>query len=152
MSFNMETSIYMNMAVKEAKKALVDNEVPVGCVFVRNDTIVCKSHNLTNKLRDPLAHAEIVGIRATDCRDCYVFITCEPCVMCYGILVRLNCRVYFGCYNPIFGCSLLLTNNNVCFNSQICIDLLKKFYSQENHNSPIEKRKIKQPKNAIADG
>lgn len=134
---------FLKEAIVEAKKALVANEVPVGCVFVRNNRIIGRSHNLTNKLNDPLAHAELVIIRSVNCFNCDVFITCEPCVMCFGILKRLKCKIYFGCFNPIFGCSLVETNDNIFLENQECSDILKQFYKNENHNAPIEKRKKK---------
>ncbi|ELQ75371.1 Cytosine deaminase FCY1 [Trachipleistophora hominis] len=138
-----DVKYYMKEAINEAKKALIVDEVPVGCVFVRNGNIISKSHNLTNKLNDPLAHAEIVGIRSACCKNCDVYLTCEPCVMCFGVLKRLNCTIYFGCFNPIFGCSLVETSDNVFLDNQECVDLLKLFYKNENSNAPIEKRKIK---------
>lgn len=134
---------YMSEAISEAKKALLVDEVPVGCIFIKDNKIVSRSHNLTNKLNDPLAHAEIVGIRSADCTNCDVYLTCEPCLMCFGVLKRLNCKIYFGCFNPTFGCSLVETNDNIFLDNKECVDLLRQFYKNENYNAPIEKRKTK---------
>lgn len=136
----------MEMALKQARCALQKNEVPVGCVFVRNEEIVTESHNLTNENHDPLAHAELIAIRTVDCSNCDVFITCEPCIMCYGLLKRLKCKVYFGCFNTTFGCTIVEESDNIYVPNDECIDLLQKFYKIENPNAPIEKRKIKNGK------
>ncbi|KRH92826.1 Cytosine deaminase FCY1 [Pseudoloma neurophilia] len=135
--------LYMERALVQARKALIEKEVPVGCVFLRNEQIIAETHNLTNQELDPLAHAELVAIRKTDCSNCTVFLTCEPCIMCQGLLDRLNCKVYFGCYNTTFGANLLKENKNIFRANQECVDLLRKFYKNENENAPIEKRKIK---------
>lgn len=134
---------YFNKAIEQAKLALDKKEVPVGCVFVRDGKIISSSHNLTNYLNDPLAHAEIVSIRQVDCSNCDVYLTCEPCIMCYGVLRRLSCRIFFGCFNSVFGCSLLESTSNIYVANQECIDLLRRFYKMENLKAPIEKRKIK---------
>lgn len=141
-----EFDFYMSRAIAQAKKGLAENEVPVGAVFIREGQIIAETHNLTNQDHDPLAHAELVAIRQFDCSNCTVFLTCEPCIMCHGILVRLNCKVYFGCLNPTFGANIIRNTKNVHIPNEECIKLLQMFYKNENKNAPIEKRKIKTKK------
>ncbi|EOB11825.1 tRNA-specific adenosine deaminase 2 [Nosema bombycis CQ1] len=146
--------IFLEEAYKEAIKALQEQEVPVGCVIVQNKQILSRSHNLTNKLHDPLAHAEINGLREllqqsqiTD--DLTFYITCEPCIMCLGILNRIKARIYYGCKNIIFGgITILETPSDSHFiEDKRCYEILQKFYSNENEFAPEEKRKKKNNRN-----
>lgn len=147
MNFNeKQIQFFMERALVQARKGLNLKEVPVGCVVVRNDQIIAESHNLTNQNSDPIAHAEILCVKSTDCSNCAVFLTCEPCIMCFGVLNRLGCKIYFGCYNSTFGCSILRETKNIFVPNQECIDILRKFYKMENENAPIEKRKLKNGK------
>lgn len=82
---------YMNEAIREAQKALEKNEVPVGAVIVTDRTIIARAHNLTETLRDVTAHAEMQAFTAAAdylggkyLRDCTLFVTLEPCLMCAG--------------------------------------------------------------------
>lgn len=82
---------YMNEALKEARKALARNEVPVGAVIVCNRTIIARAHNLTETLNDVTAHAEMQAFTAAASylggkylNECTLFVTLEPCVMCAG--------------------------------------------------------------------
>ena len=84
---------FMQAAFKEAEKAFDMGEIPVGAVIVANDTIVAKAHNLTEKLCDVTAHAEIQAITSASehlggkyLHDCTLYVTLEPCVMCAGAL------------------------------------------------------------------
>jgi tRNA(adenine34) deaminase len=82
---------YMNEALKEAKKALARDEVPVGAVVVCNRTIIARAHNLTETLNDVTAHAEMQAFTAAAgylggkyLDECTLFVTLEPCIMCAG--------------------------------------------------------------------
>jgi tRNA(adenine34) deaminase len=82
---------YMNEALKEAQKAYEADEVPVGAVVVCNKTIIARGHNLTERLNDVTAHAEMQAITAAAAHmgakyliDCTLYVTLEPCVMCAG--------------------------------------------------------------------
>lgn len=82
---------YMNEALKEATKASEEDEIPVGAVIVCNDRIVARAHNLTEKLTDVTAHAEMQAFTAAAnhiggkyLEDCTLYVTLEPCVMCAG--------------------------------------------------------------------
>jgi len=84
---------YMKEALKEAHKALERNEVPVGAIVVCQQQIIARAHNLTETLTDVTAHAEMQAITAAAnaiggkyLRDCTLYVTLEPCVMCSGAL------------------------------------------------------------------
>jgi tRNA(adenine34) deaminase len=84
---------YMKQALAEAEKALALDEVPVGAVIVCNQKIIARAHNLTEKLNDVTAHAEMQAITsaanylgAKYLKDCKMYVTLEPCVMCAGAL------------------------------------------------------------------
>ena len=83
----------MKEALKEAQKAFNENEVPVGCVIVCQNKIIGKGYNLTEKLNDVTAHAEMQAITAASnylgakyLIDCTMYVTIEPCVMCAGAI------------------------------------------------------------------
>ena len=84
---------YMKMALQEAQVALEKDEVPVGCVIVSNNRVIAKAHNLTETLNDVTAHAEMQAITSAAnfmggnyLRNCTMYVTLEPCVMCCGAL------------------------------------------------------------------
>lgn len=81
-------------ALDEAKKAKAKREVPIGAVVVKNGEIIGRGHNLTESLKDPTAHAEIIAIREAAAftggwrlTGCHMYVTVEPCAMCAGALV-----------------------------------------------------------------
>lgn len=84
---------YMKEALKEAKKAFAEDEVPVGCVIVHKDTIIARGYNMCERLCDPTAHAEM-QVLTSACNylqskyldKCTMYTTLEPCVMCGGAL------------------------------------------------------------------
>jgi len=84
---------YMKMALQEAETALEKDEVPIGCVVVSNNRIIARAHNLTETLNDVTAHAEMQAITSAAnflggkyLKDCTLYVTMEPCVMCSGAL------------------------------------------------------------------
>ena len=84
---------FMQVALQEAYSALDENEVPIGCVIVLNNKIIAKGHNLTERLNDVTAHAEMQAITAGAnflggkyLKDCTLYVTMEPCVVCAGAL------------------------------------------------------------------
>lgn len=88
-----EDEVYMREALREANKAWDEDEVPVGAVVVCNGRIIGKGHNLTEKLHDVTAHAEMQAITAATeylggkyLSDCTLYVTVEPCVMCAGAI------------------------------------------------------------------
>mgnify|MGYP000911853434 FL=1 len=83
----------MKMALQEAQYALEKDEVPIGCVVVSNNRIIARAHNLTQQLNDVTAHAEMQAITSAAhflggkyLKDCTLYVTLEPCVMCAGAL------------------------------------------------------------------
>ena len=82
---------FMKEALKEARKAYDANEVPVGAIIVSNNQIIARGHNLTERLNDVTAHAEMQAftsaanfINGKYLKDCTLYVTLEPCVMCAG--------------------------------------------------------------------
>ena len=95
---------FMNEAYKEALKAYKEDEVPVGAVIVKDGKIIARAHNKKEKKNDCTSHAEIECIRKASkkigdwyLKDCEIYVTLEPCVMCCGALINARIeRVYFG--------------------------------------------------------
>jgi len=94
----------MSIALEEARAAGARGEVPVGCVVVRDGTIVARAGNRTIADHDPTAHAELIAIRAAASTlgserlaDCDLYVTLEPCAMCAAAMsfARIR-RLYFG--------------------------------------------------------
>lgn len=84
---------FMKLALQEAREALEQDEVPIGCVIVSQNKIIAKGYNLTERLNDVTAHAEMQAITmAADflggkyLKNCTIYVTMEPCVMCAGAL------------------------------------------------------------------
>lgn len=84
---------FMAEALKEARLAMAEGEIPVGAVVVWHDRVIARGHNLTEKLNDPTAHAEMLAITAAThatggkyLTGCSLYVTLEPCVMCAGAL------------------------------------------------------------------
>jgi tRNA(adenine34) deaminase len=82
---------YMGEAIKEARMAFDADEVPIGAVIVCNNMIIARAHNLTEKLTDVTAHAEMQAFTSAAeylggkyLKDCTLYVTLEPCVMCAG--------------------------------------------------------------------
>ena len=105
---------FMNEALKEAFKAFDKDEVPVGAVVVSRNTIIARSHNMTEELNDVTAHAEMLAITAAEnylgskfLDDCVLYVTLEPCIMCAAASnwARISKLVY-GASDPKAGYSL----------------------------------------------
>ena len=96
---------FMRQALIEAEKALQHGEVPIGCIIVCEGQIIGRGYNLTETLGDVTAHAEIQAITAAAqglggkyLRDCTLYVTVEPCVMCAGAIGWAQiARVVYGC-------------------------------------------------------
>ena len=105
----MKTEIkFMKEAIKEAKKAELIDEVPIGCVIVKDDKVVARGHNIRETKKTPLGHAEIVAIDKASKKlgrwrleDCDIYITIEPCIMCSGAIIQSRIRhIYYGAEDP----------------------------------------------------
>ena len=105
---------YMNEALREARIALEEGEIPIGAVVVCKGRIVGKGHNMTERLHDPTAHAEMIAITAATesvggkyLNDCTFYVTVEPCPMCAGALGWAQTgRVVYGALDPRRGYSM----------------------------------------------
>ncbi|KMZ74585.1 tRNA-specific adenosine deaminase [Zostera marina] len=111
---------FMELALQQAKYALENLEVPVGCVIVENGKVIASGSNRTNAFRNATRHAEMEAIDillkewqenelsqlqiAEKFSKCVLYVTCEPCIMCATALSILGIgEVYFGCPNDKFG-------------------------------------------------
>lgn len=99
-------------AIKEAKKAELIDEVPIGCVIVKDDKIIARGHNLRESKQRSTAHAEIIAIEKA-CRKlkswrlegCSLYVTLEPCPMCSGAILQSRIEyVVYGAKDPKGGC------------------------------------------------
>ncbi len=106
---------YMKEALKEAQKAFEADEVPIGAIIVGGNKVIARAHNLTERLTDVTAHAEMQAITAAAnylgskyLIDCTLYVTIEPCVMCAGALFWSQIsRVVYAAKDPKRGYSLL---------------------------------------------
>ena len=106
-----DDEFFMRQAIREAELAFSVDEIPVGAVITCGDRIVGKGHNLTERLNDVTAHAEIQAITAAAeniggkyLRDCTLYVTMEPCVMCAGALAWSQIgRIVFGAFDEKAG-------------------------------------------------
>ncbi len=104
---------FMRQALVEAKAAGEDGEIPIGAVMVCRNSIIARSHNLTETLHDVTAHAEMQAITAAAetiggkyLTDCTLYVTVEPCVMCAGALGWSQIsRIVYGASDPRRGYS-----------------------------------------------
>lgn len=115
-SFEDEASIspdeyFMGEALKEARYALEEDEIPIGAVVVYNGRIIGKGHNLTERLNDVSAHAEMQALTAAAnliggkyLQGCTLYVTMEPCVMCAGASYWFQVsKIVFGAYDNKLG-------------------------------------------------
>jgi len=141
---------WMRRAIREANKAQGKDEVPIGCVIVRDGTVIARGHNLRETSQDPAGHAELIAIRKAARKlgswrllETTLYVTLEPCIMCMGaiILARIP-TVVFGCYDPKGGAagSLFDLSNDPRLNHRVdlipqileqdCSELLRSFFAE----------------------
>lgn len=141
---------YMRAALKQAQKAMLLNEVPIGCVIVRNGKIIARGYNRRNTDHDVTSHAEMIAIKKASKKtgdwrleDCEIYITLEPCQMCAGAIVQARIpKCVIGSRNPKAGCAGSVINllQMKKFNHQVeledgvleeeCSALLSGFFEQ----------------------
>ena len=145
---------WMDFALKEAKFAYSQKEVPIGAVIVYKNEIIGKGYNQIELLKDPTAHAEMIAITsaANHLQDwrlslCDMYVTLEPCCMCAGAINKARLRnIFFGAYNQLEGCVSSKYNlcNDPTFNHQSgvkggilqdeCSFLLHSFFKDNSSN------------------
>ncbi len=149
----------MQEALKEARRAFAEDEVPVGAVIVYKDKIISRGHNQVERLKDPTAHAEMLAITSAAnslntkwLNGASLYVTIEPCSMCAGALVLARIKnLIYGADDPKAGASGSVTNiiNNKSLNHRIkvqkgilekeCSYLLTQFFKskrQQNKRLP----------------
>ena len=138
---------YMKMAYNEAVKAFNKNEIPVGCVIVRDDLVIAKAHNLREINNMVTSHAELLAISRANKKldswrldDCDIYVTLEPCPMCSGAIIQARIKnLYFGAYDLKGGTAGSVFNMfDYSFNHKVnvvggimedeCKELLQKFF------------------------
>ena len=149
---------YMKEALKEAKKAYDEMEIPVGAIIVKEGKVVARAHNQKEKKLDTTKHAEILAIQKASKKlkswrltDCEMYVTLEPCTMCAGAIINSRIKkIYIGTMDEktgAVGSKLNLFkdykfNHNVEFETGIlkneCEEILKKFFKML-RNTKIEK-------------
>ena len=150
----------MQEALDQAQEAAEAGEVPVGAVIVRDGQIIAKAHNMTEQMKDPTAHAEILAIRQAAkalggwrLTGCQMFVTTEPCSMCAGAIVwaRIE-KLYIGTMDPKAGaCGSVFNipqeeklNHRVEIENGLmeeeCSQLMKTFFKKIRNGKSEEKR------------
>lgn len=157
----MNKNDYMKEALKEANKAYIKEEVPVGAIIVKDGNIIAKAHNLKETKKSSICHAEILAIQKA-CKkldtwrliNCDMYVTLEPCPMCTGALINSRIRkVYIGTNDKKTGAcgSKINLLEDVVFNHKVeiereimqqeCEQFLKKFFKNlRERNKNGEKR------------
>ena len=143
--FDNPDEYYMQQALREAKAAFDEEEIPVGAVIVSGDRIIARAHNNTERLHDVTAHAEMLAFTAaTNHLDakyltgCTLYVTLEPCVMCAGAAgwTQIS-RIVYGASDPKRGFERLgraMLHPKTTVQSGLlkeeCEELLKAFFLQ----------------------
>ena len=98
----------MSLAYNQAQKAFKEDEVPVGCVIVKDNKVIARAHNKKERKNSAVFHAEIECINKATKRlnnwnltGCDMYVTLEPCMMCTGAIINSRIdNIYFGCKDP----------------------------------------------------
>ncbi|HIT70534.1 MAG TPA: nucleoside deaminase [Candidatus Scatovivens faecipullorum] len=152
----------MREALKEAKKALDKEEVPVGAIIVKDGKIISRAHNIKECKKDATCHAEILAIQKA-CKklgswrllDCEMYVTLEPCPMCAGALIQSRIKkLYIGTDDNKTGAcgSVLNLLEDYKFNHKIEVKkyilkeetekILKEFFKYLRERNKSEKKSI----------
>ena len=118
MKNNYNDEYYMNLALDEARIAYNEEEVPVGCVIVKDGNILARTHNTRHKVKSALNHAEINAINlACEKIDSWIlegatlYVTLEPCIMCAGAIIQARIKkVVYAAAEPKFGAAESVLN------------------------------------------
>ena len=143
--FDNPDEYYMQQALREARAAFDEGEIPVGAVIVGNGSIIARAHNNTERLQDVTAHAEMLAFTAATnflgakyLTDCTLYVTLEPCPMCAGAAGWTQIgRIVYGASDPKRGFERLgramLHPKTIVQNGLLkeeCEALLKTFFQQ----------------------
>ena len=139
---------FMKMAIKQAMKAVLQDEVPIGAVIVKDGVVLSRAYNLVEKKQNPTAHAEMLAI-AKACKKmgswrldgAEMYVTMEPCPMCAGAIVNARIsKVYFGAYENKSGGAVskfsILTDSGLNHKTQFeggilqenCANIIKNYF------------------------
>lgn len=148
--------LYMRKALKEAEKALDEDEVPVGAIIVCNQQIIGKGYNQVESLNDVTAHAEMLAITAAGnylgskyLENCRLFVTLEPCIMCASAISNAQIpEIIYGAPDPKKGfslCTPAVFNSKISIQKEIlmndCADIINNFFKKKRlENSENKKR------------
>jgi len=134
---------YMNIALKEAKKAYKLDDVPVGCIIVKDDKIIASAHNYKELKNIATYHAELLAInkackklKTWHLEDCTLYTTLEPCMMCTGAIIQSRIKnIVYGVANKDFGYLSKIDNNKLNIKKDIlkdeCIKILNDFFKKK---------------------
>lgn len=146
----------MAEALKLAKRAAEEGEIPVGCVIIHQGRIIARAHNQVEMLHDPTAHAEMIAItQAAEALGNHrlagttLYVTCEPCAMCAGamLLARID-KVVYGTTEPKSGCAGSMLDilrdgrfNHACevvggVMAQEAAELMRDFFADKRKKNP----------------
>ena len=144
---------YMSEALKEAKKAYIQGEVPIGAVIVKNDIIIARASNMKETMKLATAHAEILAINKASkalndwrLNGCEMYVTLEPCAMCTAAIAHARIsKLYIGTFNRDMGaCGTLLSlldydmfnmtvEINWCYDER-CSEIMTRFFEEKRKN------------------
>ena len=119
---------FMKTAYNEATKAFLKDEIPVGCVIVKDDLIIARAHNLRESKQLVTHHAEILAITKANKKlgswrldDCDIYVTLEPCPMCFSAIIQARFKnLYFGAYDKKSGaCGSVINLSDYKFNHSV---------------------------------
>ena len=141
----------MNLALKEAKKAELIDEVPIGAVLVKDDKVISKGFNVRESKNDALGHAEMVVIKKANKKlkswrldEMTLYVTIEPCIMCGGAIIQSRIkRVVYGAKDTkggCFGSSInILEADNINHHPEVvggvleneCSEIIKEYFKKK---------------------
>ncbi len=153
---------FMSAAIKEAEKAKMQDEVPIGAVIVLNGKIIARGYNRTEKTQIATEHAEIVAIKKANKKlkswrldGAEMYVTLEPCAMCAGAIANARIKaVYFGAYEKKSGCAEskypVLSDNGLNHSvnfiggieEKTCADLMKNYFSEKRRKGAADKPSV----------
>ncbi|HEM5625630.1 TPA: tRNA adenosine(34) deaminase TadA [Streptococcus suis] len=166
-----EKEYFMTQALQEARKSLEKDEIPIGCVIVKDGQIIGRGHNAREELNQAIMHAEVMAIQEANnvegnwrLLDSTLFVTIEPCVMCSGAigLARIP-QVIYGATNKKFGAAGSLydiltderLNHRVKVETGIleeaCAKIMQDFFRQRRESQKAAKLIMKTQEEATSD-